>query len=180
MSSFRTEWVRTKFYHFNTQTLEKRWGPDPPPSPHPSLRPRLGQTYSFSDNRTSSFCLWQFCSVDNIDHFRRHCPCRLDDRGARLGARTCIRWVRIEIHRVPAWKKFINGITQTRLCNIQRFFTAVKMTIFRLKKKKKKIFFMFLLKICIVDTQAVLTSTHHLCFRAKIRNIVYLCTPHVN
>ena len=40
-------------------------------------------------------------------------------------------------------------ITQTRPCNIQQYFTA----------------------------EAVLTSTHNLCFRAKIRKKVYHCKP---
>ena len=53
--------------------------------------------------------------------------------------------------------------TITRLCNIMRFFTAVKMTIF---SRKSLIFFLFLLKTQI---KAVLTSSHNLCFRAKIR-----------
>ena len=44
--------------------------------------------------------------------------------------------------------------------------------------------FLFLLKTLIVGTrrnrlnEAVLTSTHNLCFRAKIRKNVYPCKPH--
>ena len=48
-----------------------------------------------------------------------------------------------------------SNITKTCSCNIQRFFTAVKMKNFRIKNDK---FF---------------TSTHNLCFRAKIRNFCY-------
>ena len=63
-------------------------------------------------------------------------------------------------------------ITKTRPCNIQPFFTAVKMTIF---SRFPFTIFIFLLKTYIVGTRynrlidAVLTSTHNLCFRAKIR-----------
>ena len=54
---------------------------------------------------------------------------------------------------------------------MQRFLKAVKMVIFR---EKILIFFSyFLLKTKIVGTEAVLTSTHNLCFRAKIRKNVY-------
>ena len=51
-------------------------------------------------------------------------------------------------------------ITKSRPCNIQRFFTVVKM-----KKKIDKNDLVFLLLLI----EAVLTSTHNLCFRAKIR-----------
>ena len=41
------------------------------------------------------------------------------------------------------------------------------------------IFFLFLLKTLIVGTrEMVLTSTHNLCFRAKVRRNVYPCKPH--
>ena len=60
--------------------------------------------------------------------------------------------------------------TQTRLCNMLQYFTAVKMFIFRWKFL---IFFLFLLKILIVGTrynrlsEAVLTSTNNLCLEQK-------------
>ena len=47
------------------------------------------------------------------------------------------------------------------------------------------IFFLFLLKTLIVGTrlnrlsEAVLTSTHNLCFEAKIRKNVYPCKPQI-
>ena len=59
------------------------------------------------------------------------------------------------------------AITKTRSCNIQQYFTAVKMFIFRLNFL---IFFLFLLKTLIV-------GTHNQCFGAKIRKIVYPCKP---
>ena len=41
------------------------------------------------------------------------------------------------------------------------------------QRKNSDIFSYFLLKTKIVGTEAVLTSTHNLCFRAKIRKNVY-------
>ena len=64
-----------------------------------------------------------------------------------------------------------------KLYNKQQYFTAVKIFIFRWNFL---IFFLFLLKTLIVGTrlnrliEAVLTSTHNLCFGAKIRK---KCTP---
>ena len=65
-------------------------------------------------------------------------------------------------------------------CNIQNFFLVVKLKIFSCKK-----FDIFLIFAQNIDcgyklelTEAVLTSTHNLCFRAKIRNIgIPLHTP---
>ena len=54
--------------------------------------------------------------------------------------------------------------TRTRPCNIQRFFTAVKMITFQMKSRV-----VFLIFAQNIDCEAVLTSTHNLCFRAKIR-----------
>ena len=68
-------------------------------------------------------------------------------------------------------------ITQTRPCNIQQYFTAVKMFKFRLNFF---IFFLFLLKTLIAGTrknrlsEAVLTSTHNVCFRVKKKEIMYI------
>ena len=75
-----------------------------------------------------------------------------------------LRWV----------KSLFPFITKTRPCNIQQYFTAVKMFIFR---RNFLIFFLFLLKTLIVGSEAVLTSTHNQCFGAKIRKIVYPCKP---
>ena len=61
---------------------------------------------------------------------------------------------------------------QTLPYNIQQYFTAVKMVIFRGKILR---FFLFLLKTLIVGRhknrliEAVLMSTHNLCFREKKR-----------
>ena len=53
----------------------------------------------------------------------------------------------------------------TCLCNIQQYFTAVKMLMLNVL-----IFFLFLLKTLTVGTRKkVLTSTQNLCLRAKIR-----------
>ena len=72
-------------------------------------------------------------------------------------------------------------ITKTIPCNIQRFFMAVKNEFFL--DEKKMTIFLFLLKTYIVGTrwncliEAVLTSTHNLYFKTKIRNYVYHCKP---
>ena len=61
-------------------------------------------------------------------------------------------------------------ITKTCPCNIQRFFSVVKKKM-KISSEKKMIFFLFLLK-------AVLTSTHNLCFGAKIiKKDIPLHTP---
>ena len=63
-------------------------------------------------------------------------------------------------------------ITITRLCNTLRVFKVVKMIVFR-RKRKFDIFFNFVQNIDCVYTlepphfEAVLTSTHNLCFRTK-------------
>ena len=61
---------------------------------------------------------------------------------------------------------------KTHPCNIQQFFTPVKMIIFRLKIV---IFFLIFAQNidCWYTLEAVLTSTHDLCFHAKIRKKVY-------
>ena len=64
-------------------------------------------------------------------------------------------------------------ITQTCPCNILQYFTVVKKVIF---KWKNVILFLFLLKTNIdrgytLEPPHWLTSTHDLCFRAKIRKI---------
>ena len=63
-------------------------------------------------------------------------------------------------------------ITQTCLCNILRYFTAVKNDNFQMK-----ICDIFLIFAQNIDrgriSEAVLTSTHNLCFRAKIRKNKY-------
>ena len=71
-------------------------------------------------------------------------------------------------------------ITKTRPCNIQQYFTAVKMIIFRWVFLY--IFLNFAQTLIVGTrynrlTEAVLTSTHNLCFRAKIRKNVYPCKP---
>ena len=71
------------------------------------------------------------------------------------------------------------NITKTHPCNILLFFTAVKKKV--IFRWKFMMVFLFLLKTLIVGTRwnrlnkAVLTSTHNLCFRAKIRKNVYPC-----
>ena len=66
---------------------------------------------------------------------------------------------------------FVKRITQTCPCNILQYFTAVKMIV-------SDEFFNFVLifaqnfdcRYTLERPQAVLTSTHNLCFGAKIRN----------
>ena len=62
----------------------------------------------------------------------------------------------------------LNDITKTCPCNIQRIFWLWKMKNFR---RKIWIFFFILLN------EAVLMSTHNLCFGSKIRKKVYPCIP---
>ena len=63
------------------------------------------------------------------------------------------------------------NITQTCPCDILQYFTSVKMIIFRY-------FSYFCSKHRLwVHSEAVLISTHNLCFRAKIRENVYPCKP---
>ena len=79
---------------------------------------------------------------------------------------------------------FMQHITQTRPCNIQQYFTAVKNVHFQMKFVN--IFLIFAQNIDCGYTldfdlrrvsEAVLTSTHNLCFGAKIRKNVYPCKP---
>ena len=62
----------------------------------------------------------------------------------------------------------ITIIAITRLCNIQQYFTAFKKNNFQMKNCD--VLFIFAQNI---DCEAVLPSTHNLCFRAKIRKNVY-------
>ena len=65
-------------------------------------------------------------------------------------------------------------ITKTRPCNVLQFFTAVKNDNFQMKNFD--VFFFFAQNIDCGYT--VLTSTHNLCFRAKIREKnEYPCKP---
>ena len=59
-------------------------------------------------------------------------------------------------------------ITKTRPCNILQFFTVVKKDNFQMKNCVVFLIFAY---------EAVLTSTHNLCFGEKIRKIVYPCKP---
>ena len=63
-------------------------------------------------------------------------------------------------------------ITQTSQCNILRSFSAVKNGNFQ-KKKKEDFFSYFCSKYRLLVHEAVLTSTHNLCFRAKVKKNVY-------
>ena len=69
-------------------------------------------------------------------------------------------------------------ITKTCSCNIQSSFSSVKIENFI---GIILIFFLFLLKhrlwVHVRTASAVLTSTHNLCFGAKIRKKVYPCIP---
>ena len=65
----------------------------------------------------------------------------------------------------------IDRITQKCPCNILQYFTAVKNGNFHMKKCE--IFLNFAQNIDRWYTEAVLTSTHDLCFRAKIRKKMY-------
>ena len=68
-------------------------------------------------------------------------------------------------------------ITKTCPCNIQRFFLALKIENFHLKIFDFLIFAQNIDCVCTY-TEAVLTSTHNLCFGAKIRKIgIPLHTP---
>ena len=65
-------------------------------------------------------------------------------------------------------------ITQTRLCNMTAIFHGCKIVNFPMTKCD--IFQIFAKNIDFgYRSEAVLTSTHNLCFRAKIRKIVYPC-----
>ena len=71
----------------------------------------------------------------------------------------------------PSVHQTETGITQTCPCNIQQFLKTVKMIIF-------DIFLIFAQNIdCGYTSEPPLTSTHNLCFRAKIRKNVYPCKP---
>ena len=71
----------------------------------------------------------------------------------------------------------VKRITQSCPCNILQYFTAVKMIVL---DDLFKILFLFLLKTLIVGTrknrlsEAALTSTHSLCFGAKIKKNILL------
>ena len=71
----------------------------------------------------------------------------------------------------------MDNITKTCPCNIQRFFLALKIENFPLKIFD--IFLIFAQNIdCVCMLEPVLTSTHNLCFGAKIRKIgIPLHTP---
>ena len=87
-------------------------------------------------------------------------------------ARTCfpdgLETLEIYIPQTQAMLCNENNITKTCPCNIQRFFSAFKFENFNGKT------LMFL----IFSLEAVLTSTHNLCFGAKIRKLdIPLHTP---
>ena len=69
----------------------------------------------------------------------------------------------------------MTNITKTRPCNVQQFFTTEKNDNFQLIVFDY--FHTFAQNIDWWYNEAVLTSTHNLCFRAKIRKNVYPCKP---
>ena len=109
--------------------------------------------------------LYYPCSENKgADQLRSYCEADL-----RLWFRMCKYYTKYKSNTNCIWQR----ITKTCPCNIQRFFSAVISENY-IHWKMFEVF-IFLLKTYIVGTrynslgEAVLTSTHNVCFESKIR-----------